>query len=127
MDKIIGRHREFDILKSLQRKAASSLVVFYGRRRIGKSFLANVYSQLNASKYIQLVGLAPAEGQTNQDQLDSFMQQLSEQTSLPLIKLANWQQAFDLMASQIKDKEKTILFLDEISWMGQHDKNFQVT
>ena len=39
MDKLIGREREFDELKWAMESQRSELIVMYGRRRVGKTFL----------------------------------------------------------------------------------------
>lgn len=44
MTKFIGRKKELESLKGLFRKTSSSLVVIRGRRRIGKSRLAEEYA-----------------------------------------------------------------------------------
>jgi hypothetical protein len=52
--------------KSLLKKQTSSLVVIRGRRRIGKSRLAEEFSQSFPKSYF-LTGIAPVHGMTKQD------------------------------------------------------------
>ena len=119
----LGRDKELKLLHNLFRKATPSLVVCKGRRRIGKSSLVEQFGQ-GVEQFLEFQGLAPKEGTTRQDQLDNFSRSLSEQSSLPKLKLRDWQEAFSLLSSIIYQQEKTLVFIDEISWMSTGEKNF---
>lgn len=54
----------------------------------------------------------------------SFVQQLAAQTSAPDVKVDNWIQAFRLLDNALPKSGRTVLLLDEISWMGGYDKSF---
>lgn len=118
----IGRDRELKLLLDLFDLKKASLVVCKGRRRIGKSTLIQKFAEKNVT-FFEFQGLPPREGITNADQLKAFSNQLAAQTSLPKLKLESWFQAFSLLNSVING-EKTVVFLDEISWMGAKDKDF---
>ena len=72
---------------------------------------------------MEFQGLPPREGITKKDQLNAFSEQLARQTSLPKLDLESWYQALSLLNNVIKD-EKTVILLDEISWMAIRDKDF---
>ncbi len=108
----------------LWRKPKASLVVLQGRRRIGKSAFAAQCARTQAQHYLKFEGLAPREGQGREEQLTGFAGQLQAQTALPQIHLDSWPQAFQLLANALPAKGKTVLLLDEISWMGQGDRDF---
>ncbi|ETR67029.1 MAG: hypothetical protein OMM_12044, partial [Candidatus Magnetoglobus multicellularis str. Araruama] len=118
----VGRHREIKLLSDLFDLNKSSLVVCKGRRRIGKSTLIEQFGQ-KCTHFLEFQGLPPREGLTNKDQLNTFSEQLAAQTSFPQLKLESWYQAFSILNSVIKH-ENTLVFLDEISWMGGKDKDF---
>lgn len=122
MAQFIGRKHELQALNSLRQKITSSLIVCQGRRRIGKSTLIREFAK-SFHTFLDFQGLAPAKYQTNQHQLDNFISQLKNQTQLPSLSVSNWEDAFDLLAKQLT-KKPTLILLDEISWMGQHDPNF---
>jgi len=63
MDKFYGRKRELNILKELLDKRSASLVVLRGRRRIGKSRLAEEFSRFFTRSFT-FVGLPPEKGIT---------------------------------------------------------------
>lgn len=118
----VGREEQLNALAALLRKKTPSLVTCRGRRRIGKSTLIREFAR-QAARLIAIEGLPPRPGLANRDQLRAFGSQLARQTSIPEIELANWPQAFQLLASAVRN-EWTVILLDEISWMGGFDPDF---
>lgn len=108
----------------LWRKPRASLVVLQGRRRIGKSAFAARCAKTQAQHFLKFEGLAPRDEQGTENQLAAFAEQLHAQTALPLLKLESWPQAFQLLASALPASGRTVLLLDEISWMGRGDRDF---
>jgi AAA+ ATPase superfamily predicted ATPase len=118
----IGRKPEIRALNDLKAKATASLVVCKGRRRIGKSALADQFGRTHR-RFLQFQGLSPRSGQGNSHQLDHFAEQLAKQKGVPGLRVRTWTEAFDALASFI-GSERTFVLLDEISWMAAHDKDF---
>jgi len=118
----LDRHDEIKSLRMLLELNKSSIAVCKGRRRIGKSRLIEEFGRY-ASNFIDIQGLAPRQGTRKQDQLAAFGSQLSKSTSLPRLIPDSWSQAFDLLSSVIR-KPKTVVLLDEISWMAAGDRDF---
>ena len=120
----VGRENDVMELMSLWRKRTSSLAVVSGRRRIGKSTLVKRFADESKCRFVEIAGLAPDKEMSNQRQLDHFCERLSRQTGVPEVKVDGWAKAFDLLASAIKGSARTVVFLDEISWMGHYDSSF---
>ena len=120
----VGRESDLAGLMALWRKRASSLAVVSGRRRIGKSTLVERFAADSKCRFIEIAGLAPDHEMTNQKQLDHFCERLAGQTGVPEVKVDGWAKAFDLLATAIKGSARTVVFLDEISWMGHFDSSF---
>jgi len=118
----VGRNLEIKLLTDLFDLKKATIAVCRGRRRIGKSTLIQHFGN-KARTFLEFQGLPPREGITNKDQLNAFSEQLARQTSLPRLKLDSWYQAFSLLNGIIKN-EKTVILLDEISWMAVKDKDF---
>ena len=123
----VGRKDILDRLDALWRKSVSSLVTVRGRRRIGKSTLVEEFARQTADHFIALEGQAPGKGVTNKTQLRSFVEQLSSQTSAPDVPVSNWLQAFQLLANALPKEGRTVVLLDEISWLGGYDAAFPGT
>ncbi len=118
----IGRGNELKLLNGLFDLRKASIAVCAGRRRIGKSTLIQQFGK-KAKTFLEFQGLPPREGITKKNQLNAFSEQLARQTNLPKLNLESWYQAFSLLNNVIKD-EKTVILLDEISWMATRDKDF---
>ncbi|MBR1609396.1 MAG: AAA family ATPase [Kiritimatiellae bacterium] len=95
-----------------------------GRRRIGKSTLVEEFAARSKVRFVKLEGLSPREGDSNRKQLDAFVRQLSGQTGAPRRPVASWFDAFARLDDQISDEGRTVVFLDEVSWMGKYDPDF---
>ena len=120
----IGREEQLERLKSLWRKPIASLVTCRGRRRIGKSTLIEEFARRSRVRFIKLEGIEPQPGVNNETQLAAFARQLAEQTGCDESCPENWFKAFARLAKVLNPREKTVLLLDEISWMGKYDVTF---
>lgn len=120
----IGRENEVADLNSLWKKRTSSLAVVSGRRRIGKSTLVERFAAESKCRFVEIAGLAPDREMTNQKQLDHFCDRLAHETGIPKVRVDGWARAFDLLATAIRGSARTVVFLDEISWMGHYDSSF---
>lgn len=121
MEKFVGRRKELEALRGLCRKKSASLVVIRGRRRIGKSRLAEEFAK-DFSKAIILSGIPPVDGISAADQRKEFLRQLQEY-KLPIYKGDDWGDLFFELASVAKSG-RVLIVLDEITWMGNKDPTF---
>jgi hypothetical protein len=121
MTKFIGRTKELGLLKGLLRKKNSSLVVIRGRRRIGKSRLAEEFAK-SFPKTIILTGIPPVDGVTAADQRQEFLRQLQEYR-LPIYRSEDWGDLFSDLAKECS-RGRVLVVLDEITWMGSKDPTF---
>lgn len=122
----IGRKEELADLASLWRKRTSSIIACRGRRRIGKSTLFREFARRTADLYLEFEGLPPDADHppANQDQLDNFAVALARQTNSPIHHFTSWYDAFFWLDQAIDDTKKTVVLLDEISWMGGQEPMF---
>ena len=119
-----GRKEQLESLASLWGKRVSSLVTCRGRRRIGKSTLIKEFAKKTSARFIKIEGARPEDGLSNKDELRAFVDQLAAQTRCERSLPENWLEAFIRLDREIKDGEKTVVLLDEISWMGYYDPMF---
>lgn len=119
----IGREEELALLGRLWNKSCASLVTCRGRRRIGKSRLIEEFALRSQSAFICLDGLAPRVGLDNAAQLKNFHIKLSQYTQVQNIP-DNWYEAFSRLNACIDDQRRTVILLDELSWMGMYDPDF---
>ena len=121
----LGRERELQSLKELLDKPMASLVACRGRRRIGKSTLFKEFARREGLRLILIEGLGPRKGQTDADQIHNFVERLLAQTrGRPRRLPETWMSAFQMLGERLPKKERTLVLLDEISWMGRHNPDF---
>ena len=119
-----GRGELLRQLSDLWDKRTASLVTCRGRRRVGKSTLVEEFAKISFATFIKLEGLRPKKGMTNANQLAFFANKLSAQARRKMTMPDNWYAAFVQLDEVISDKGKTVVLLDEISWMAFDDLTF---
>jgi AAA+ ATPase superfamily predicted ATPase len=122
--KILGRHNEIKKLHQLQKNKKSELLLTYGRRRVGKTFLMRSY--FHEDMVFDITGLHKG---TTKDQLVNFHKQLNIRTKKfdTLKTPENWQQAFTRLEQYInslKSKKKKVIFIDEFPWIATPRSKF---
>ena len=120
----VGREDDLAQLSGLWDKRVASLVTCRGRRRVGKSTLIEEFAKRTAEHFIVIEGLAPRKGMTDERQRRNFCQRLAEQTGGEFRDAASWPLAFSQLDEAIPENGRTVVLLDEISWMGGYDKDF---
>src|SRR3990167_3176383 len=117
----IGRKEELTELHRQTKKSIASLIVIKGRRRIGKSRLAEEF----AKDYIfyEFSGLVPTEKTTKQTQINEFATQIGLALDIPGFCADDWNTLFLFLAKHTQ-KGRVVILLDEISWMGSEDPDF---
>lgn len=119
----VGRRKELGELLQLSKRNIASLVVIKGRRRIGKSRLVQQFAEKSHARFYSFAGSAPVPDKTTaQDQRVNFAEQYAAQfgSTLPA---DNWYAMLVTLAERV-NKGRTIILLDEISWMANGDHNF---
>jgi AAA+ ATPase superfamily predicted ATPase len=116
-----GRKQELTQLAPFLKKSTASLLVIKGRRRVGKSRLAEEFAK--GKTFYKFTGLAPVNGIDAQAQRDEFARQLSTQLDVPRLTTLDWAELFSFLGRLVQQHPVIILF-DEISWMAQGDKTF---
>lgn len=119
----VGREDELSSLASLWDKSTSSLVTCRGRRRIGKSSLIEEFARRTADTFIVLEGIAPRKGLSDRQQRMHFCEQLSV-FAHKRVRAVNWIAAFQQLDAIIPSNGRTVVLLDEISWMGAYNPDF---
>ena len=119
--KIIGRAYEMQLLEQCVQSKESELVVVYGRRRVGKTFLVN---QFFKNKYaFKLTGVYH---QPTSVQLERFATQMEEYSGYSTIP-ENWYKAFDMLKKHLQQtttQGKKVVFIDEMPWLDTEESNF---
>lgn len=123
-NKFFGRESELAQLDGLWAKRIASLVTCRGRRRIGKSTLVEEFARRSEARFIKLDGLRPKPGMTEFDQLSFFASKLAAQTGCEKTPPSDWYSAFVRLDREIGDTGRTVVLMDEISWMARFSPLF---
>lgn len=126
-DVFFGRSGQIADLLALWHKRVPSLVTCRGRRRIGKSTLIEQFAKRSGARFIKMEGLRPTEKMKASDQLTNFANQLAVQTGAESTTPQNWLSAFVRLDRELKDVGRTVVLLDEVSWMAYGDALFAGT
>lgn len=114
-EKIIGRKEEYRMLQKCIDADTSQLIIVYGRRRVGKTFLINRF--FGGRFDFKLTG---SYGQSTEFQLKSFINELNMHSGKKNKTPENWTEAFLLLReylSSLDRDEKHVIFLDEMPWL----------
>ena len=123
-EKLIGREYECEELKRCLESDRSELVIVYGRRRIGKTFLIEQYFEKHFDFWF--VGV---RGLTTKNQLRRFAKVLKEYSGVSSYHFSDWFDAFDALQdylTHLPDGKKKVVFIDEMPWMDSGRSNFVV-
>ncbi|OGT68521.1 MAG: ATPase [Gammaproteobacteria bacterium RIFCSPLOWO2_02_FULL_38_11] len=121
MSNFVGREYELNLLHSLITKKTASLVLIKGRRRIGKSRLAEEFAK--EYTFYSFSGVPPHEKTSDLSEREAFHKQLTRYFKKPTLKSNDWWDMLWFLAERTK-KGRVIILLDEISWMGSKDPDF---
>jgi AAA+ ATPase superfamily predicted ATPase len=118
----IGRKGEIKELLELKKLKKSAFVVCTGRRRIGKSALIETVGK-DFTHFYEFQGLHPKEAPRQEQQLNHFAELMKIYFKTPKMTFSSWTEAFTELSRQTP-RANTLLFLDEISWLGTGAKTF---
>src|SRR5208337_4484836 len=108
MNPFFGRHLELEKLNRLMKKTTASLAVIKGRRRVGKSRLAEEFGKTH--KTYTFIGLPPEAKVTAKMQRSNFLIQMQRYFKIPgLQNLTDWGDILWYLAEQTKRGQVVIV------------------
>ena len=118
---MIGRKKELEIIDDCKSADHSRLIVVYGRRRVGKTFL--IREAFGYSFTFTHTGL---EKGTYREQLFEFWDSLKRQFKMQFHMPGNWMEAFGMLKDAIEssDAVRKTIFIDELPWMDTKNSGF---
>jgi AAA+ ATPase superfamily predicted ATPase len=121
MEKLVGRFSERELLQSTLESKKSELVVVYGRRRVGKTYL--IRQAYEGRMIFELTGL---HNGSLADQLTNFRDRLREKGK-EIRRPTTWMDAFGHLEdyiSGLKSRRKKVIFMDEFPWLAGRRSKF---
>lgn len=126
MQVIIGRSREKSELQRAYTSGKPELVIVYGRRRVGKTFLIREFFEGRLA--FHHTGLSSQEmdvAHQKDSQLQNFISSLRHYGSVNLAIPSDWLTAFDYLRDLLEKKmeqdpnRRQVVFIDELPWMDK--------
>lgn len=122
MDEFVDRHEELAFLEKEYEREGASLVILYGRRRVGKTALTNKFIKNKQAVYF----LATEENETQNRA--AFKDIVAEQTGNELLGKASvdsWDAIFKVWVEEGSFVgEKKLMILDEFQYLGKANRAF---
>ena len=122
ISRIIGREAECERLKKCMESDQAQLIVVYGRRRVGKTYLVNQF--FDGRFDFKLTG---AYGESKETQLRYFSEELNRHSGSSLPAPKDWIEAFSQLRNYLESLTKGsrhIVFFDEMPWMDTQRSGF---
>lgn len=118
---IIGRKHEQAIISNYMESGKAELIAVYGRRRVGKTYL--IKGMFNNQFDFSFTGLYDV---TRAIHLSQFQKTLERYSGKKVSRFKSWFDAFDALRDYLEtlQKERIVVFLDEIPWMDTPKSNF---
>jgi AAA+ ATPase superfamily predicted ATPase len=116
----IGRSAELERLHAISNARNASIIIMYGRRRIGKTELLE--QAFRDRKLLKFEGI---EGLSEKAQFAHGMSQLAKYTESKLLTktvITNWREFFELLYDYTKKGTWTI-YLEELQWLADYDSS----
>ena len=118
--KFVDRKNELEFLNKEYSKEESSLIILYGRRRIGKTSLIKEFGKNKNMIYF----LATEESdEQNREIFKNIVANSLNNELLSSITVDNWEILFKTIISE-KSKDKKIIVLDEFQYLGKANSSF---
>lgn len=113
----IGRSLELERLQKIGNAGDASIIVMYGRRRVGKTeLLEQSFRERNLLKFEGIEGL------NEKAQFTNVMHQLGKYLEDPLVSkivIETWSEFFQLLAKYLQNGQWT-LYLEELQWLADY-------
>lgn len=120
--KIIGRIKECERLTDCLEDDGAQLIIVYGRRRVGKTYLINQFFENKFA--FKLTGVYE---QKKEIQLRNFVTELDRKSNSKNEVPMDWMEAFNLLRGYLEllpKDEKHVVFFDEMPWLDTYRSGF---
>jgi len=118
---IVGREDEIRSIEKYYYSGRPELVIIYGRRRVGKTYLIREIFENNFSFYF--TGSIDASNSTNLANFDTEIMACGGDVQT---KSKNWSDAFEKLKNLLNKNKgaRKVVFIDEMPWLDAHKSDF---
>lgn len=115
--RFIGRAPEIKFIKQATQVEEASILVVYGRRRVGKTEL--IEHVLHERKLLKLEGVEDGDTQAQMYRVLYQLSKALEDKYITQMKFNTWLELFDFIASKVSTGIWT-LYLEEVQWLAEY-------
>ncbi|MCA1915243.1 ATP-binding protein [Methanospirillum hungatei] len=115
----INRHKELQVLEKEWDKPTASLIIVYGRRRIGKTRLLSEFTRDKSGVLFFAEDTAP---RVQIEGLKTLISQYLQDPLLADLPIYTWSQLFDYLSSH-QPNQRSYLIIDEFSYLIKSDQS----
>lgn len=117
---IVGRKAEIRELERFYDSGQSELIVIYGRRRVGKTYLIREHFKSFTFYFTGSVGVS------NKANLINFDKAIKEYGGKAKTSSKNWSDAFEKLKELLQNapKGRKVVFIDEMPWLDTRKSDF---
>lgn len=120
MNKFIDRENELKFLTDEYERDASSLIILYGRRRVGKTELCSAFMKNKNALYFLVTEESEVQNRNNfKDKIADFC----DNELLRSAKIDSWEILFKTL-SENNSNDKLVLIIDEFQYLGKSTPAF---
>lgn len=120
MNKFINRYKERDFLQNEYDRLGSSLVILYGRRRVGKTTLVSEF--VRDKKFLYFLVTEESESQ-NRNAFKGMVAEFIDSELLKKSSVDNWEIIFKSLINY-KTDDKKVIIIDEFQYLGKSNPAF---
>lgn len=120
MKQFVDREKEMEFLNEEYERDNSSLVILYGRRRVGKTALASAFMKNKNALYFLVTEESEMQ---NRNAFKDAVADFCNNELLKSAKIENWEILFKTLCEKSK-KEKLLLVIDEFQYLGKSSPAF---
>jgi AAA+ ATPase superfamily predicted ATPase len=120
MKPFVDREKELEFLEQEYQRENSSLIILYGRRRVGKTALATKFMEGKPSLYFLVTE------ESEQQNRNAFKDTVADFCGNELLKsasLTQWEPIFKTLCEK-RHRQKLLLILDEFQYLGKSNPAF---
>lgn len=127
----VGRTRELaelgDLLETVRRTGHGLAVLLRGRRRVGKSLLAEVLVQRSGAPYVFSTATAGASPAVQRDEMLEAVagSDLPDRDLVAETRAESWRAALRQLAAALPSDAPSVVVLDEIPYLAAADPSFE--
>lgn len=113
----IGRNEEKKLILEAAQAGEASIIIVYGRRRVGKTEL--IEHTLSGRNLLKLEGVEVGDTQAQMVRVLYQLSKALDDSNINRMQFKTWLEFFDFIADKIS-KGKWTLYLEELQWLAQY-------